>query len=75
MECTIIVFGAVATLKDWHWTSKDKQVEDLLNSMLGDFPGPEVPQPAITEAERVVAELGGEVVFEEYFNREEGRVY
>ncbi len=47
MECTIIVFGAVATLKDWHWQSSDKQVEDLLKSMLSDFPGPEDPQPAI----------------------------
>lgn len=75
MECTIIVFGAAATLKDWHWTSSDKQVEDLLNSMLGDFPGPENPQPEINEATRVANELGGEVVFEEPYVRVPGRVY
>ena len=74
MECTITVF-AHCNVERLALEIKRQKVEDLLKSMLSDFPGPEDPQPAITEATRVAEELGGEVVFEEHFNREGDKVY
>ena len=51
---------------------RDKQVEDLLNSMLGDFPRQRGSAACnYKELSESLLIFGGEVVFEEHFNGEE----
>lgn len=76
MECTIMVFGEWATLRDWNWTSSSAEVAELLNSMLDpNGQSPSDPQPAINEAHRVADLLGGEVVNEKKQTGEPGVIY
>lgn len=75
MECTILIVGEWATLKDWHWTSSSAKVAEMLNGMLPAPPGPEDPQPEINEATRVAELCGGQIVSEVPYVRVPGRVY
>lgn len=76
MECTILLWGEWATLRNWNWTSSKPEIADMLNAMLDpDGPSGSDPQPAITEAHRIVEKLGGEVVHEEFEKHEPGLVY
>jgi len=65
MECTVEIHGIEASLNviDWEWLSDDQDLADLLNSML-DPNGfsPSQDNPALDEAKRVIAALGGRIV-------------
>jgi hypothetical protein len=75
MECTILILGEWATLKDWHWTSSSDELAEQLNGMLPPPPGPEDPQPEINEATKIAEQFGGKVISERPYIRVPGRVY
>ena len=75
MECTILILGERATLKDWHWTSSSEELAKELNDSLPAPPGPEDPQPEINEATRIAELYGGEVIHEVPYVHVPGRVY
>lgn len=52
-----------ATIENYKWTSKDKRLENLLNTKLDPLgPSGADPYPDLTAARQVVDWLGGEIV-------------
>jgi len=66
-----------ATINNYHWTSEDKDLEQLLNTMLDPLgPSGDDPTPDIHAAEAAIEQLGGEIVSVDKLPKfVEGRVY
>lgn len=69
--------GSIAVINDYVWTCDvDVGLEKLLNSLLPAF-GPEGsdPHPDLTEAQRIMSMLGGEIMEVETADPVAGRIY
>lgn len=65
-----------ATLDGWQWTSSDKTLERLLNSMLSpNGPGGEDPDPEYHAAKAAADHLGGRVVKSDLVDYDPKAVY
>lgn len=59
----IEIGGIEATIENYEWTSKNKKLESLLNTMLDPLgPSGADPYPDLTAAQAAVDRLGGRVV-------------
>ena len=60
---TIEIAGIRATIKDLDWTSKDKSVEKVLNSLLSPWgPSGADPYPDLTAAQEAVDKFKGKII-------------
>lgn len=60
---TIEIAGTRATIKDLDWTSEDKSVEKVLNSLLNPWgPSGADPYPDFTAAQEAVDKFKGKIV-------------
>ncbi len=60
---TISIFDQTATIENYHWTSTDKDIEKMLNSMLDPMgTSPSQPYPDMDSAQDVVQRLGAKII-------------
>jgi len=63
MTTVILLNGEWAELTDWKWSSSNEELAKKLNSLLDETgTSPADPNPELTEAKRIVAMLGGEII-------------
>ena len=74
MSATITVDYRKATITNYKWSSDDKYLEKLLNTMLPLQVGGD-PNPEYTAAKMAVDELGGKITKYDIYKSEKGVVY
>ena len=72
----IDTLGQEASIEGYRWKSKNKSVENLLNSFLpSNGPQGDDPNPDMTAALNIISLFGGEVLQDQKTEYVEGRIY
>lgn len=76
MSATVLIGGDTATIDNYVWACDNPDFLRLLNTFLSpNGAGGQDPNPDLTVAQEVVAQLGGRIVAADLFESVAGRVY